>query len=222
MSMPKQQDLLNRMTFNVFGKGTTMPKTGNIVIKDIYIAIQQNNTEAVDRLFKENEKHHLSMSGLYLGIAGSLGYTDVIKTLIDNGADIDANAGIALCKAAEFDFKDTVDYLLSKSTMFLNRSLEAVAEKDNVEMFKYLVDKGADFKHNNDNVLKIAIHHNSEQVMKAIILDFNHTPIQDTQEWMIEKNTITLSNLLQAEICKQDSANDFPKSPKIKFKKMKI
>lgn len=69
MSMPKQQDLLNRMTFNVFGKGTTMPKTGNIVIKDIYIAIQQNNTEAVDRLFKENEKHHLSMSGLYLGIA---------------------------------------------------------------------------------------------------------------------------------------------------------
>lgn len=55
MSMPKQQDLLNRMTFNVFGKGTTMPKTGNIVIKDIYIAIQQNNTEAVDRLFKETK-----------------------------------------------------------------------------------------------------------------------------------------------------------------------
>lgn len=222
MSMPKQQDLLNRMTFNVFGKGTTMPKTGNIVIKDIYIAIQQNNTEAVDRLFKENEKHHLSMSGLYLGIAGSLGYTDVIKTLIDNGADIDANAGIALCKAAEFDFKDTVDYLLSKSTMFLNRSLEAVAEKDNVEMFKYLVDKGADFKHNNDNVLKIAIHHNSEQVMKAIILDFNHTPIQDTQEWMIEKEYDYPIKLIASRDMQARLSERFPEKSKNKVQKMKI
>ncbi|HAU4290901.1 TPA: ankyrin repeat domain-containing protein, partial [Serratia marcescens] len=222
MNMPTQQDLINRMTFQVFGKGIAMPQTEKIETKDIYIAIQQNDTEAVDRLFKADTKHHLGMSGLYLGIAGSLGYTNVIKTLIDNGADIDANSGIALYKAAEHGFEDTVDYVLSKTSQYLNRALNGVAEKDNVEMLKHLVDKGADFEHDNDSVLKKAIYHNSEQVMKAIIVDFNYTPSQDTQEWMAEQGYEYPIKLMASRDMQARLNQRFPEKSKTKVKKMKI
>lgn len=177
---------INEMMFDVAGSGHVLPKTGNIVIKDIFTALQQNNTEATDRIFKEHPTYHRANAGLYLGIAGSIGHTDVIKTMLDNGVDINVNAGLGLAKAAAFNFKETVDFILSHSKKDINRALHATAEKNNVEMFNHLVANGADIAHNNHEALKTAVQCKSDDIVKEIILAHRKDPDANTKEWLSE------------------------------------
>ena len=136
----------------------------------IHRAIYNNDLATVNELLKNtnlniNSKLDMSvnMNGWYLGeaspliLASYLGYTNIVKTLLDNNADIRARDGVdgamPIHIASANGNNDIIEMLLSKDETIVNERdnkgnapLHWAAMKDKSETIKFLAQKGADLE----------------------------------------------------------------------------
>ena len=136
----------------------------------IHRAIYNNDLATVNELLKNtnlniNSKLDMAvnMNGWYLGgatpliLASYLGYTNIVKSLLDNNADIRARDGIdgsmAIHIAAANGNDDIIEMLLAKDETIVNETdnkgnapLHWAAMKDKSETIKLLAQRGADLE----------------------------------------------------------------------------
>ena len=136
----------------------------------IHRAIYNNDLATVNELLKNtnlniNSKLDMSvnMNGWYLGeaspliLASYLGYTNIVKTLLDNNADIRARDGVdgsmPIHIAAANGNNEIIGMLLSKDETIVNERdnkgnapLHWAAMKDKTETIKFLAQRGADLE----------------------------------------------------------------------------
>ena len=136
----------------------------------IHRAVYNNDLATVNELLKNtnlniNSKLDMAVSidGWYLGgatpliLASYLGYTNIVKTLLDNNADIkardDIDGTMAIHMAAANGNNEVIEILLSKDETIINETdnkgnapLHWAAMKDKTETVKLLAEKGADLE----------------------------------------------------------------------------
>ena len=136
----------------------------------IHRAIYNNDLATINELLKNtnlniNSKLDMAvnMNGWYLGgatpliLASYLGYTNIVKSLLDNNADIRARDGIdgsmAIHIAAANGNDDIIEMLLAKDETIVNETdnkgnapLHWAAMKDKSETIKLLAQRGADLE----------------------------------------------------------------------------
>ena len=136
----------------------------------IHRAIYNNDLATVNELLKNtnlniNSKLDMSVNinGWYLGgatpliLASYLGYTNIVKTLLDNNADIkakdDIDGSMAIHIASANGNDEIIEMLLSKDETIVNETdnkgnapLHWAAMKDKPETIKLLAEKGADLE----------------------------------------------------------------------------
>ena len=136
----------------------------------IHRAVYNNDLATVNELLKNtnlniNSKLDMAVSidGWYLGgatpliLASYLGYTNIVKTLLDNNADIksrdDIDGSMAIHIAAGNGNNEVIEILLSKDETIINETdnkgnapLHWAAMKDKTETVKLLAKKGADLE----------------------------------------------------------------------------
>ena len=136
----------------------------------IHRAIYNNDLATVNELLKNtnlniNSKLDIAVNinGWYLGgatpliLASYLGYTNIVKTLLDNNADIkardDIDGSMAIHMAAANGNNEVIEILLSKDETIINETdnkgntpLHWAAMKDKPETIKFLSEKGADIE----------------------------------------------------------------------------
>lgn len=183
MAMTPEQIRAKQQTMLIQnGAAMAMPQITGAPIKDIWDAIKQNNSEETDRIYKSNPKDHQPVSGLCLTLAASLGHTETARVLIDNGANPDN--GLSL--AAEHGHIETANLLIDSGANSIQHAITKAIEKDNVEMFNFLISKGGNFEHNHCEPLRWAAMHNSREVIHSIILEHRADPTPTAIEWMKE------------------------------------
>ena len=136
----------------------------------IHRAVYNNDLATVNELLKNtnlniNSKLDMAVSidGWYLGgatpliLASYLGYTNIVKTLLDNNADIkardDIDGTMAIHMAAANGNNEVIEILLSKDETIINEKdskgntpLHWAAMKDKSETIKFLSERGADIE----------------------------------------------------------------------------
>ena len=136
----------------------------------IHRAVYNNDLATVNELLKNtnlniNSKLDMAVSidGWYLGgatpliLASYLGYTNIVKTLLDNNADIkardDIDGTMAIHMAAANGNNEVIEILLSKDETIINETdnkgnnpLHWAAMKDKPETIKFLSERGADIE----------------------------------------------------------------------------
>ena len=136
----------------------------------IHRAVYNNDLATVNELLKNtnlniNSKLDMAVSidGWYLGgatpliLASYLGYTNIVKTLLDNNADIksrdDIDGSMAIHIAAGNGNNEVIEILLSKDETIINETdnkgnapLHWASMKDKTETVKLLAEKGADLE----------------------------------------------------------------------------
>ncbi|TKZ32041.1 ankyrin repeat domain-containing protein [Brachyspira catarrhinii] len=136
----------------------------------IHRAVYNNDLATVNELLKNtnlniNSKLDMTVSidGWYLGgatpliLASYLGYTNIVKTLLDNNADIkardDIDGTMAIHMAAANGNNEVIEILLSKDETIINETdnkgnnpLHWAAMKDKPETIKFLSERGADIE----------------------------------------------------------------------------
>jgi len=83
-------------------------------------------------------------------------HLEVVKFLVENGANIHANNDLALCWAAENGYLEIVKYLVENgANIHANNdcALRWAAYKGHLEVVKYLIENGADIHADNDSAL---------------------------------------------------------------------
>lgn len=89
-------------------------------------------------IFVENDALHM---------ASQDGYLDVVKSLVEDGADIHSDNDCALQLASEAGHLDVVKYLVENGADIHaenERALKMASEEGHIDVVKYLVEKGAD------------------------------------------------------------------------------
>ena len=136
----------------------------------IHRAIYNNDLATVNELLKNtnlniNSKLDIAVNinGWYLGgatpliLASYLGYTNIVKTLLNNNADIkardDIDGSMAIHMAAANGNNEVIEILLSKDETIINETdnkgntpLHWAAMKDKPKTIKFLSEKGADIE----------------------------------------------------------------------------
>lgn len=136
----------------------------------IHRAIYNNDLNTVNELLKNTNLNinskldiKVNIDGWYLGgaspliLASYLGYTNIVKTLLDNNADIkardDVDGSMAIHMASANGKNDIIEILLSKDETLINEKdnkgntpLHWAAMKDKPETIKLLSERGADIE----------------------------------------------------------------------------
>lgn len=107
------------------------------------------------------------------------GYIDIVKCLVDNGADLRYRDSMAVRKAAEHGHLDILKYLDSKSVpldianFYGETALCYAANKGLLYIVKFLINKGADIKKSDYGALRYSIAHNHYNVVEFLINNIN-------------------------------------------------
>lgn len=100
-------------------------------------ACKTNNINIVRCLAKKRIKY----KDYFLSIASQYGYFDIVKILIENGADLHYWNDVALCKSAYYGNLDMVKYLIEKGAdIFVNEKqpIREAYENKHFEVVEYL------------------------------------------------------------------------------------
>ena len=181
------------------GAAMAMPQITGAPIKDIWDAIKQNNSQEMDRIYKSNPKDHQAVSGLCIALAATLGHTDTARVLIDNGANPDNG----LSQAAEHGHIETASMLIDNGANSIQHAITKAIEKDNLEMFDFLLSKGGNLEHNFCEPLRWAAMHNSREVIHSILLVHRADPTETATEWLKENG-----HTYPLELLKKRDLND--------------
>jgi hypothetical protein len=99
------------------------------------------------------------------------GYLEVVKYLVENGADIHANNGYALKYASQHGYLEVVKFLVENGADIHvgNDCALRCASFGRLDIVKYLVEHGADIHADNDYALKYASQHGYLEVVKFLV-----------------------------------------------------
>ena len=81
-----------------------------------------------------------------LWLSAAYGHLEVVKYLLENGADIHAQGDLALFDASYNGDLEVVKYLIKHGANVDGHTLRAASENGKLEMVKYLVDHGVDVR----------------------------------------------------------------------------
>ena len=170
----------------------------------------------------KQEKKNLNQKLIEAAKSGNL---EVVKYLVENGADIHAEKDYALRLAAYNGHLDVVKYLVEKGVNIHadgDYSLKLATVNGNLEVVKYLVEKGADIYKNDDESLKMASNH--LEVLKYFLFDCQMKIKKETKDWLIENNQYQTLELIEKRnlllkldknIIQKDAIDKFNKKIKI-------
>ena len=118
-----------------------------------------------------NPKNYQGVYALLL--AANEGYLDIVKYLVENGANISEFKELALTEAINNNHLDIVKYLITlgdSSQEILDNALYAAINANNLPIVKYLIQQGADIYNNNDFIMSAADKNHDEIVEYLISL----------------------------------------------------
>ena len=100
------------------------------------------------------------------------GHLPLVKYLVENGADINSEDGLALLEAAEYGHLPVVKYLVENG-VYINAedgdALSLAAEKGNLPIVKYLVENGGDIHAQNNQALRLAAEKRHLEIVKYLV-----------------------------------------------------
>lgn len=130
------------------------------------------------------------------------GYLDVMKFLIEvGGADPRYNYDEPLKVASSKGQLEVVKYLVDKGADIHTTSeypLRWASNKGYLDVVKYLVDNGADIHINNDSILESATTYGMMKVVKYLI-DRDYVKNDSLMEWAIKEGHTDLANYLKSK-----------------------
>ena len=102
--------------------------------------------------------------------ASENGYLEVVKYLVEQGADIHSDNDYPLRAAASYGHLAVVNYLVeNEANEILDEVLILAALNGQLEIVKYLVEQGADIHANNDYALQLAASYGNMPVVKYLV-----------------------------------------------------
>ena len=133
-------------------------------------------------------------NGFLLRLSAENGHLDMVKFLVQNGADIHMLDDYALLFAAENGHLDVVKFLVQNGANIQSRSdraLRFAAQNGQLDVIEFLVKNGADIHDNDDEALREASENGHKDVVKflmdqyqdkneayEIVKEFGNTDIQ--------------------------------------------
>ena len=114
-----------------------------------------------------------------LPYAASLGHLNIVKFLVENGADIHYNNDSPLTEAVNSGHLDTVKYLVGQGANIRvgnDYALSKASSDGNLEMVKYLVQNGADIHADNDFAVRIAHNNKRQKVVDYLVSQGSRDP----------------------------------------------
>lgn len=178
-----QFNLNNDFLENVISK-TNEPK-GNLVLLNYIIdnglkeinklfmdLCSFGNLHVIEYLFKTQKIDIHFENDLALHIAAENGHLDVVKLLLDKGANIHADRDYALSISAENGHLDVVELLLGKGADMHaanDYALCCAAENGYLNIVKLLLDKGANIHADNDYSLRLAAKKEHYDVVELLL-----------------------------------------------------
>ena len=139
--------------------------------EELFEAIENNNIEKVKNIV-ESEVPVVDAECINkaLSIATKQKYWELVKYLIEKGADVNTKAEYeretALILASEKENLEMVKYLVEKGASNINDALRIASNKGNLEIVKYLVEKGAS---NINQALTVALEEKDLELIKYLI-----------------------------------------------------
>ena len=151
----------------------------------------------------------------------------LVKSLLNQGADIHAQDDEALFWAGQKGNLEIVKYLVKKGADIHAENdyvLQIAAKNGHLAVVKYLVKKGADIQTDNDCALKWAAAEGHLEVIKYFLFDCKMKVKQETKEHLKEKNQHKTLELIEKrdllfkldkDIIQKDSIDNFSNKIKI-------
>ncbi len=104
-----------------------------------------------------------------LDTAARNGHLDVVEFLVENGANIDSDQYSAVESAALEGHFDVVKYLVEKEPASINIAFRTAAGAGHLDIMKYLLQKGADIHIDNDEAVEDAVYNGFLDVIKYLV-----------------------------------------------------
>ena len=152
--------------------------TGILVLAKIAISRGAN----INNLYIINYIHYSSPCT----IASRYGHLDILKYLVEVGANIHIKDDYALRKASRYGHLEVVKYLVSLGANIHAQNEGALAqasEKGHLEIVKYLVSLDADIHAHSEWALKVASRHGHLEVIKYLVENGADIHVQD--DWIL-------------------------------------
>lgn len=119
--------------------------------------------------FLLNKGVNLQADNKPLEAASIFGYSEIVKYLVENGANVTDNALIWASRSGNLELvKYLVDHGANIHANNENSLLTAVVS-GYLDIVKYLVERGANFHLNNDNMLILASHYGRLEIVKYLV-----------------------------------------------------
>ena len=137
-------------------------KVRNKALQDLELINESVYTDFIDVHTENNDA---------LRWAAEKGDIDMVKFLVEKGADINANDGLALFLAANIGNYDMVKYLVEKGADIHacnDSALCCAAENGSLDVLKFLVEKGADINANG-SVLAWAVYSKNLDMIEYLV-----------------------------------------------------
>ena len=136
-------------------------------------ASKAGDFQKVIELFGRDETTRMQKDkALY--VASIKGHLEIVKFLIENGVNVNADCGKPLSSASRGNHIDVVKYLVENGAdvnlpVYSINSLDIAASKGNINVVKYLIEKGSDIHHLDDMPLYCAVESNHIKTVKYLI-----------------------------------------------------
>ena len=150
-----------------------MAKVKTASWSDVYIQMVQfvRSVNTTNWLRNKEEVISFQDKNEALTFASQEGHIDIVKYLVENGADIHARNDWALIMASENGHLDIVKYLVNEGADIHVRkdwALRIASEKGHLDIVKYLVNEGADIHARDDWALRVASRKGHVEVVKFL------------------------------------------------------
>ena len=137
--------------------------------KDFLEACKEGNLVLVESLLESIKIRTLHSS---VWMASENGHLEVVKYLVENGADFRVLDNRAVRHASVNGHIEVVKYLVEKGADFRardNHAVTAASANGHLEVVKYLVEKGADFRACYDYAIRIASTCGNLEIVKYLV-----------------------------------------------------
>jgi hypothetical protein len=138
------------------------------VAEAITFAVENNNIEIVKYLIETCPQFIYCYENYPLRAACERGYLELVKYLVENGADINALEGNPLRKACENNHLPVVQYLIASGADIHARqdlALREAAKRNYFDIVKFLLSSGGDVHAKNDIIFSFI---NDEEMLKIL------------------------------------------------------
>jgi ankyrin repeat protein len=150
--------------------------------------------------------------------ASQCGHIEVVKYLIEKGANVDSNVFIMACQEGKLEL---VKYFIELGVDIHVKNewgLRISAKRNHLEIVKYLIEKGADIHADEDRSLRESVEHGYTEIMKYLIekgADIGVLKLQtrldlELHTWETKPENITFRKNIECPISKEELNDSEP------------